>query len=165
MIFLLRGWDNRILAATVLGLLAFVGCSGKQNVPVTNPKQAGFSLTIEEIFYIGPPVDRVILVGTITEGSVRPGDSLVVKCQNTEVPVVVEAIEHPSGEMQKAERGQQVGLKLSGIRREQPAQGDLVIRKRSESKTRTNLSQMSGSMASSGHAFSMSRFRFWTTRP
>ena len=97
-------------------------------MPATNPKEPGFSLTVQEVFYIKPPVDRVILVGTITEGFLRPGDSLVVKCQGGDVPVVVEAIEHPSGPMQKAQKGQQVGVKLAGIGKEQAAQGDLVVR-------------------------------------
>src|SRR5579862_2120777 len=100
--------------AFALGALVILGCSGGNSVRET----PAFSLTVEEMFYIKPPVDRVILVGTITEGSVQTGDSLVVKSQSGDVGVVVEAIEHPSGAMQKAEKGQQVGLKLSGLQKD-----------------------------------------------
>jgi hypothetical protein len=30
-------------------------------------------VTVEEVFYIKPPVDRVILVGTVQEGTVEAG--------------------------------------------------------------------------------------------
>jgi translation elongation factor EF-1alpha len=115
-------------ASLLLCLFAVVGCSGESNVPANDSKKAEFSLTVEEIFYIKPPVDRVILVGTIKEGSVLPGDSLVVKCKDGDVPVVVETIERPSGPIAKAEKGDQVGLKLAGIRKEQPSQGDRIVR-------------------------------------
>jgi selenocysteine-specific translation elongation factor len=116
-------------AAFVIGFLSLLGCSRESKMPDTPPlKQPAFSLTVEEVFYIKPPVDRVILVGTITEGSVKAGDSLTVKCKGGDVPVIVDALEHPSGPMEKAGKGQQVGLKLSGIRRDQATRGDQVVR-------------------------------------
>jgi translation elongation factor EF-1alpha len=95
---------------------------------LTTPKQTVFSFTVEEVFYIKPPVDRVILVGTVGEGSVKVGDSLTVRCQSGDVHVVVEGMETiDHGPVESASKGQQVGLKLRGIGREQPARGDRVI--------------------------------------
>jgi len=87
-----------------------------------------FSFTVDEVFYIKPPVDRVILVGNVGEGSVKVGDSLIVRCRSGDVQVVLEGIdtiEH--GPVESASKGQQVGLKLRGIGREQPGRGDLII--------------------------------------
>jgi len=111
-------------AALFIGLLVVPACSGGSQMPPTTSKQPKFTFTVEEVFYIKPPVDRVILVGTITGGSVRVGDSLVVQCQDGDVPVVVDGIERPGGDLQQAATGQQVGLKLAGIRRDQPKRGD-----------------------------------------
>jgi selenocysteine-specific translation elongation factor len=127
-----RGGDA-MRAACLVGVLTLVGCGGGPSMSQSAPSQPAFSFSVEEVFYIKPPVDRVILVGTVTEGSVRVGDSLVVRCQDGDVPVVVDGIETPAGQPQQAGKGEQVGLKLSGIRKDQPHRGDQVVRKNAES--------------------------------
>jgi translation elongation factor EF-1alpha len=83
--------------------------------------------TVEEVFYIQPPVDRVILVGTINEGTVRVGDKLVVHTSAGPVDVAVDNIESiQQGDLEQASKGQQVGLRLGGIRKDQPSKGDRV---------------------------------------
>jgi selenocysteine-specific translation elongation factor len=85
------------------------------------------NFTVEEVFYIKPPVDRVILVGTMTEGVVRVGDKLVVHTSAGPVDVVVDNIEsYRQGDLKQASKGQQVGLRLMGIRQDQPSRGDRV---------------------------------------
>lgn len=70
----------------------------------------------------------MVLVGTVNEGSVKRGDALTVRCKDGNVPVFVESIESTlHGELPKASKGQQVGLKLRGIRIEQPSPGDKVV--------------------------------------
>ncbi|HEV3384704.1 MAG TPA: TIR domain-containing protein [Gemmata sp.] len=95
---------------------------------MNSPPPGPFLFTVEEFFHIKPPVDRVILVGTIIEGSVRVGDSLLVRCKGGDVPVVVESIEAFGDQPQQADKGQQIGLKLTGIHKDQPTRGDLVVR-------------------------------------
>lgn len=86
--------------------------------------------TIEEVFYIKPPVDRVILVGTIQEGTIHTGDVVVVECRGGPVSAVVEGIESINqGEIQLARKGQQIGLRVQGIKKDQPWKGDRVTRK------------------------------------
>ncbi|PQO28485.1 hypothetical protein DTL21_28195 [Bremerella cremea] len=83
--------------------------------------------TVEEVFYIQPPVDRVVLVGTITNGTVRVGDKLVVHTSAGPVDVDVDNIESiQQGDLKQASKGQQVGLTLTGIRSDQPSKGDRV---------------------------------------
>jgi uncharacterized protein YegJ (DUF2314 family) len=90
-------------------------------------KQPTFLFTVEHVFY-EPRVDRVILGGTVSEGTVKVGDSLTVQCQSGDVAVVLEDIVTlDRGKVQQASRGQQVCLILRGIRKEQPAPGDRVV--------------------------------------
>ena len=93
-------------------------------LPTTAPT---VTFTVEEVFYIKPPVDRVILVGTITHGVVRVGDKLIVHTASGPVSVAVENIETiQHGDLKQASKSQQVGLRLTGIRKDQPSRGDRV---------------------------------------
>ena len=85
------------------------------------------NFTVEEVFHIKPPVDRVILVGTVNEGTVRVGDKLAVHTAAGPVGVVVDNIESiQQGDLKQASKGQQVGLRLTGVRKDQPSKGDRV---------------------------------------
>jgi len=88
--------------------------------------RTSFKFTVEHVFYIKPPVDRVILVGTVDDGLVQAGAAATVECRSNRVEVVVEGIETPQGDIERATRGQQVGLRLSGIKKDQPSVGDRV---------------------------------------
>jgi len=92
------------------------------------PAAVPFAFTVEHVFYIKPPVDRVILVGTVDSGDVRPGDTLVVRCQLGPVTVTVDGIETiKDGNLGRATKGQQVGLRVAGITKDQPTSGDRVV--------------------------------------
>jgi translation elongation factor EF-Tu-like GTPase len=114
----------RIMVAITLGFAALTGGCGKERPPVTQSK---FTFTVEEVFYIKSPVDRVILVGTIRDGAVHPGDKATVHCRSGSVSVTVEGIERfKQGDLPEAAKGQQVGLRLMGITKDQPGPGDRV---------------------------------------
>ena len=92
--------------------------------------QPTFQFTVEEVFYIKPPVDRVILVGTVQDGTVKPRDTATVECKSGPVSVVVETVEAiKQGEIKQANKGDQVALKLRGISKDQASKGDRVIGK------------------------------------
>lgn len=93
---------------------------------VTETARIGFQFSVEEAFYI-KPLDRVILVGTVDEGTVRPGDALVVMAMSGPIHVVVEQIEvfRQSEGAASATEGQQVGLRLVGINQQQVASSNL----------------------------------------
>jgi hypothetical protein len=81
----------------VLVVLALCGCDAEtaDTSPTLAPATTAptMNFTVEEVFYIKPPVDRVILVGTITYGTVRVGDKLVVHTSAGPVDVAVDNIE------------------------------------------------------------------------
>jgi translation elongation factor EF-Tu-like GTPase len=113
------------------GTLAVIGCAGGSSMPKPASPLPSFTFTVQEVFYIKPPVDRVILVGIVNEGTVRVGDQLTVSCRDGDVKVQLEVIETiDRGPVQEARAGQQVGLRLVGIRKDQPARGDRVVRQR-----------------------------------
>ena len=89
--------------------------------------QPSFEFTIENVFYIKPPVDRVILVGTVYAGTVEAGDAATVNCRTGAVKVTVEGIETvQQANVQQAAKGEQVGLRVRGIAKDVPAVGDRV---------------------------------------
>jgi translation elongation factor EF-Tu-like GTPase len=100
-------------------------------VPASAPGTPPFSFTVDDVFYIKPPHDKVILTGAIGEGTVRVGDALVVQCASGDVPVILIGIETlDRGPINEASARQQVGLDVRGIRKDQVTRGDRVIRKR-----------------------------------
>jgi translation elongation factor EF-Tu-like GTPase len=117
---------HRITRLSLLLIAALCGCRG-ESPAMTQPT---FRFTIEEVFYIKPPVDRVILVGTVQKGTVKSGDTATVECKGGLVSVVVEGIEaFKQGDVKQAAKGEHVGLKLRGITKDQPSKGDLVVGK------------------------------------
>ncbi len=112
---------NCLRIGTVLMLFGLFGC--RDNSAST---PSPFRFEVEHVFYVKPPVDRVILVGTVREGAVRVGDAATVGCRGGDVQVTIEGIEAPGQELKEANVGQQVGLRLQGIGRDQPSAGDWV---------------------------------------
>ena len=110
-------------------LFGFPGCKEQPPARETTRSESGFSFTVHDVFYIKPPVDRVILTGVVDDGTVRVGDELIVHPQRGPVTVTLDMIEHPEGRPQSASKGDQVGLRLVGIRKEQPNRGDRVTAK------------------------------------
>jgi translation elongation factor EF-Tu-like GTPase len=94
--------------------------------PTSQPTLA-MQFKVEDVFYIKPPVDRVILVGTISVGRVVRGQKAIVHTANGAVAVIVESIDSfKVNNLPDAIAGEQVALHLTGIKKEQPARGDLV---------------------------------------
>ena len=124
---------------------AFFGCQ-QNNAPMT-PRE--FRFLVKEVFYIKPPVDRVILVGMVEEGTIHAGESaLLIHTPLEVIPVTIETIETvKNGEITTATKGQQAGLRLQGIRLDQIRQGDLVVSvasgQTSRSPTSTQATQLS----------------------
>jgi translation elongation factor EF-Tu-like GTPase len=98
---------------TTISLLA-TGC-GKET----------FKLRVENVFYI-KTIGRVIVTGSVSSGTVRAGDHLIVRSGTTALPVTVERLEHPKLKLESATKGQAVGLVLVGINKDQVRDGDSV---------------------------------------
>jgi len=84
-----------------------------------------FKLKVDDVFYI-KTIDRVIVTGSVTSGSVKPGDRLAVRSGGTTVPVTVERLEHPQRKIESTAKGDRVGLVLVGIRKDQVKAGDFL---------------------------------------
>jgi hypothetical protein len=86
-------------------------------------------MPIQEAFYI-KTIDRVVTVGVVAEGSVKPGDKLFVRSRLGSFPIVVESIDKPLEKLSgvpQAEAGQGVGLMLDGISKDQVQADDAVL--------------------------------------
>jgi translation elongation factor EF-Tu-like GTPase len=125
----LRLWVCLFALVAIAGLARGCKKPPPPTRPLTSPATsvATMNFIIEHVFYIKPPVDRVILVGTIQEGTVRAGQLVVVHTSAGDVNATIEGIEMFKGlDVQQASKGQQVGLRLTGIRKDQPVSGDHV---------------------------------------
>lgn len=105
----------------LLGLwLAVEGCD-----------KAPFRLRVDEVVYV-ESVDRVILVGTVSVGSVKAGDELVVRSGNRVIRLAVDRLVDPRQDSQRkvsrAAEGERVGLVIPGSHRSQIQRGDYVER-------------------------------------
>ena len=91
---------------------------------MSNPS---FTFTVQHVFYIKPPIDRVMVVGVVDQGAVRPGDALVIEGNGRAMRAIVEAIVSLNmEEIPSAETGAQVALRFAGIRKDQIKAGDRV---------------------------------------
>jgi selenocysteine-specific translation elongation factor len=88
---------------------------------------SSFKFRVDDVFYI-TTIDRVIVTGTVSSGSAKAGDKLIVRIGSTDIPVTVERFEHPTRKVESAATGDQVGLVLVGIRKDQVRSGDFVLR-------------------------------------
>jgi hypothetical protein len=90
-------------------------------------KPPTFIFTVEHVFY-DEAAERVYLAGTVNEGKVKVGDCLTVQCRGGDESVVLEDIVTlDREEVQQASKGQEICLKLRGIRKEHAVPGDRVV--------------------------------------
>jgi translation elongation factor EF-1alpha len=110
-------------------IMVFLGCRSEPAstlAPSPAPK-SDFEFRIDEVFYIRPPVDRVMLVGVVLHGTTRTGDSGVLTYSDGELPVAIEAIEAIRiGEIEKAVKGDQVALRVQGVDKDKVSAGDRI---------------------------------------
>jgi translation elongation factor EF-1alpha len=86
-----------------------------------------FIFTVQHVFYIKPPVDRVILVGTVEQGTIRQRDAVLIWVTGKAIPATVDGIERIRvGDIPSASAGDQVGLRFAGIPLDQVKPGDRI---------------------------------------
>jgi len=86
-----------------------------------------FAFTVQHVFYLKPPIDRVMLVGVVDKGTVRPGDAVVVEASGRAFPTTVEAIERLRvGQIPSAGAGDQVALRFANVPADQVKAGDRI---------------------------------------
>ena len=88
-----------------------------------------FTFTVQHVFYIKPPVDRVMLVGIVEQGTVRPGDGVFIHASGKVLRATVEAIERiRAGQIPSAKAGDQVALRFAGVPADQVKPGDRITK-------------------------------------
>jgi len=113
-----------LMAAGAIAAMV-VACSRRAPAVSNTP----FRMTVQNVFFI-KTVERVIVTGVVSQGAVHAGDKLIVQTKAGPIAVVVEKLEHPKmTNMTEAVAGQDVGLMLSGIGKEQVAAGDEIVSK------------------------------------
>ena len=86
-----------------------------------------FTFTVQHVFYIKPPINRVMLVGVVDQGTVRPGDAVVMQASGKAIRATVEAIERLRvGQIPSAGTGDQVALRFANVPADQVKAGDRV---------------------------------------
>lgn len=77
-----------------------------------------FRMPIDDAFALKVP-GKVVVVGVVADGEVRPGARLVLRTAAAELPVTVEALEAFNKPLEAARRGERVGIMLVGATKEQ----------------------------------------------
>jgi selenocysteine-specific translation elongation factor len=89
-------------------------------------RSSPFRMTIDDVFALKKP-GSVIVVGVVSEGEVKPGDSLCVKTGSGQIQVRVEALEAHDKPLDRATAGDRVGIMLAGASKEQISPHDLLV--------------------------------------
>ena len=86
---------------------------------------APFRMPVDDAFALKVP-GKVVVVGVVADGEVRPGDRLVLRAAGAEVPVTVEALEAHHQPVRAARRGDRVGVMLIGADKAQVGHGAVL---------------------------------------
>jgi len=85
-----------------------------------------FCLPVDEAFALKQP-GKVVVVGVITEGEIRPGVRLVLRSGANERQVTVEALQAFGRPLQVARQGDRIGVMLFGASKEQIGPGSVLL--------------------------------------
>src|SRR5262249_10813937 len=86
-----------------------------------------FTFTVQHVFYIRPPIDRVMLVGVVDQDTVKPGDAVVIQASGRAIRATAEAIERLRvGQIPSAGAGDQVALRFANVPADRVKAGDRV---------------------------------------
>ena len=105
---------------------AYWGWSRKETKPAL-AALTPFLMPIDDAFALQVQ-GKVVIVGKIIAGEVRPGDRLTVKLQNDEISVEVEALEAFGKPIAMGRSGENVGIMLIGVTKEQIRVGASLVR-------------------------------------
>ncbi len=97
-----------------------------QSAPPT-PASTSFRMLIDDAFALKVP-GKVVVVGKIAEGEVRPGDRLKIKQGNDEIAVEVEGLEAFGSPVSVGRSGSKIGIMLVGATKDQIASGATLVR-------------------------------------
>jgi selenocysteine-specific translation elongation factor len=83
-------------------------------------------MPVDDAFALTVP-GRMVVVGVVADGEVRPGDRLILRTAGALLPVTVEALEAHHKPLKAARRGEQVGIMLVGADIAQLRHGAVLV--------------------------------------
>jgi translation elongation factor EF-Tu-like GTPase len=89
------------------------------------PTDAFFQMTVEDVFSIRGR--GTVVTGRIAAGTVQVGDAIYLHHSGNVITTVVNGIEILRQVVQQAETGDNVGLLLRALERNQVARGDVLL--------------------------------------
>jgi len=92
----------------------------------TTRTTAHFRMPVDDGFALMVP-GKVMVVGVVADGEVRPGARLVLETATAKLPVTVESLEAHQRPLQVARRGQRVGILLVGVDKAQIGPGSVLV--------------------------------------
>lgn len=108
----------------VIAIWLFSSSSRAEFVQSTGP----FRMPIDDIFALKEH-GKVVVVGTIAEGEVRPRDHLIIKSKDQELKVEVEALEAFGESVPVGRQGKKIGIMLRGANKDEIPPDATVVRK------------------------------------
>ena len=93
----------------------------------TDLRSAAFRMPIDDAFAL-TVAGKVVVVGKIVEGEVRPGDRLTIKLQTGDIAVEVEALEAFGEPISVGQSGKNIGVLLVGASKQQISPGAILVR-------------------------------------
>lgn len=98
-----------------------------QRKPAEPAKATSFRFVVDDVYVVRGAANKVILVGAVREGHVRPGQAVQIDSQFGKLIGVVEGIESMARTiLSVAKKGDQVGLRVSGLQQQLLQPGDVV---------------------------------------
>jgi selenocysteine-specific translation elongation factor len=91
-----------------------------------SPPATQFHMPIDDVFAI-KSISKVVVVGIVAEGEVRPGDRLLIRSGSQERSVTVEALERIDQPLKIARKGEQVAVMLIGADKDQISAGAILV--------------------------------------
>ena len=95
-------------------------CRGKET------STAPFRMPVDDAFGLTVP-NKVVVVGVVAEGELRPGIDLLLQTESHELTVTAEALEANHRRLKLARQGDRVGVMLAGAVKEQVAAGAFLV--------------------------------------
>lgn len=89
------------------------------------PSSEPFTMPIDDVFTITGR--GTVVTGTVTAGRVRVGDEVTLQRAEPAVRTTVVGVEKLRRRTDSADAGENVGLLLRGVRREDLSRGDVVV--------------------------------------
>lgn len=111
-----------IIIGFVIAALLFIALSR----PKKGSNSKHFRMIIDDVFALKTE-GSVVVVGVVSDGEVMPGDALLLESGSNQLIVDVEGLETFHKPIERAKKGDRIGILLRGLDKDQVSPGGLLI--------------------------------------